>query len=816
MVREMFTLNSFILNLYFLNLRLREIFMSAVTNVPVLLHEVKEIQAKTDFILQQAQGSGPEREQLALNIVKVGAIKIAEKLSQISQYYYSEGSQEKLAESYWKKSVEVIKKYQYSPAKDKKVDYNTWLNLSTLYCQRIQLSVRQVIILDRPEKIKLLKEGLDAINSALRIEETSDTIFQKFLLLQLLEEVGVKSSENPLVWLKRYLDTHSDLNSDDYIHYANLYGDRLANTGRLEEAVSWFQNLLSRNNNAISYLYLGKIEDQQSHFDAALPYFEKAQALDPENKEIQLWLLSARVKEKIQKFRAANQIPTQEEIDEWVMLCNRFCQTFSSEEMDGDTSTFIPLVELAQRLFMKQVPEVALTLAHLQQYSFALYLYESILLNIQSYRKEGMIDFKEEVKLHTTLGGLYTQQQRFEEAESHLLQALELYRATEQGGSSQSEDEEKESSVHARSVDTTALGIYKNLAAVYACQSDKDKLSALWDQLKPELDGIARSNPGEAVSGLLFNFGTAYALSAKGPDDPDFEQAKPFYRLSLKYDPNNWDTRIHLARVLAIQANSDQWSEAKELLTGFEEYESTLPFGISPPERFRFYFYFSGVLALCQKIEEAKKAAIEAGKTRADPEKVLVLQSFLNNVRGVDHPTLCTQIRESLAKLDFPVRIGKFVNPQSILIPPNTIVGYHGTTDAYISEFQEGIKPRSSESNQFKGNGFYIAKDKEIASYFAMKKVREEGRGNPVLLTIYSCQKELVGHEVEPHSKLKKDVSVQYDFIQAPIDGFEKYPQLLVFEKSCKLIRPSADFERVEWSEDEYQEFIKGWTRSSC
>ena len=62
--------------------------------------------------------------------------------------------------------------------------------------------------------------------------------------------------------------------------------------------------------------------------------------------------------------------------------------------------------------------------------------------------------------------------------------------------------------------------------------------------------------------------------------------------------------------------------------------------------------------------------------------------------------------------------------------------------------------------------------------------------------------------------KLMKD----YDFIQAPIDGFEAYSQYYVFEKNLQKLQPPEEneIEKVNWDEKKYDEFLKGWERTCC
>lgn len=760
-------------------------------SVETLLKEIEDIKNKTEQIVRDTIWPHIQQAQAASNLVKIGAMKIGMKLSQIAQLSIGSDQIEKI-ENYWEQSIKSMRKYCDWLSEDENINYDNWFNLSTLYCQRIQFFIKHLIDLDADEKIILIYKGLAAIDQALKIKDPSEAIFLKFLLLQLLEDSNQRGSEPAIVWMKKFLDSHSDSQSDEYLRYAQLYGGELAKKGNLNEAITWFEFLLDRKENAITCLYLGKIYDQLMNTQSALVYFEKALQLDKENLEIKLWLVSIKVKDKVNKFHQMNQIPSSDEIREWVDVCNEFCSTFSSNEdlFKGETSTFIPLSELAQHIYVAQLPEMANILAHLQQYQFALDLYQCILENFYTYLKLGVFGTQEIAKLYTNLGVLYLKVENFQQAEEHLLKAIDL--------------------------DKNYLSAYQNLAGVYAVKKDKANLIDLWKQIKPSIDTFVKIYNNEALSPLLFNFGTAYVLLAENPSDRACTTAKEFYKLSLSHDRDNWDTRIQFARILALEDNQEQWIEAKNLLSNFENYEKTLVFEVSPLQKFQLYFFLSGILSLCNDIGAAKEAAIKAGKTSIDKDKVHTLQSYLNNFNKIDKSTFNEQIRESIRKISFNFRIGKLVNSENIIINQNSFIGYHGTTDNYIEGFKNGIMPRDATIRQFKGKGFYIAENRDIACYFAMKKARDEKKGSPILWKIYASQLSLVGQEVDAKAKLKKGITIDYDFVKAPIDGFEAYSQYYVFENSLEKLKPPVDFETVNWNDERYDQFLLGWTRSGC
>ena len=469
-----------------------------------------------------------------------------------------------------------------------------------------------------------------------------------------------------------------------------------------------------------------------------------------------------------------------------VATCNEFCTLFAQHggQFAGTTSTFGSMQALARDIYMTQLPEMANILSHLQQYDFALSLYEQILNISPLYLRLNLFNPSEIVKLHSTIGGLCLKLEKYVDAEYHLLKAIQL--------------------------DKTYLVAYENLIAVYSSQKDKPLLDGLWILVEPL---IANTDQTELASSILFNFGTAYTVLAKEASDPQLETGKEFYRRALECDPDNLGAKIMLARVLVISGERRDWEQAKDLLT--QKRDTSHPFEEAPFKLFQRHYCLAGILALLNEIPEAKKAAIEAGKTRVDPAQVHLLQSYLENHNKVEYATFCAQIIESIRKVEIGCRIGKFINPEAIPIEAGNFIGYHGTTDSFAAEIQKKIVPCGAKNRQFDGKGFYIAENKDIARFFAIRKAREEQQGRPVLLKVYSTAK-LVGQVVDPFFKVKKGVSTQYDFIKSQINGYEAFHQHYVFETSLDKLSASEEQEPVTWSDQEFDAFLKTWTRSGC
>ena len=436
---------------------------------------------------------------------------------------------------------------------------------------------------------------------------------------------------------------------------------------------------------------------------------------------------------------------------------------------------------------------MANVLTHLQQFSFALSLYESVLENFAAL---GIVHAAELPKLHATIGGLYLQKEELEKAEDHLTRAI--------------------------TIDGNCLSAYENLVAVYASQKNEERLREVWGSLEPLLDVGAFNSEMESVASLLFNFGTAYALLMKDKLDQAGEQAVAFYERALAYDGGNWDVKLQLARVLVIKGDgldeqggvNEKWERAKALLEGFSEYGRELPFGVSPQQKFQVYFCLSGACALCRDIPQAQAAAIEAGKMRYNPDEVHNLQSHLQAFhQGEDLASeIRKQIVESIRRIRFSFRVGKVINKNSIIISGGSFMGYHGTIDSHVEELMGGVKPKKAAVRQFSGKGFYITTDREIACYFAKKKAIEEGRGNPVVLKIYATSDQgLVGQNIPVQSKLSKSVVKQYDFVRSYIDGFEAFPQDYVLENSLEKLRVCSQVDPVNWTDEKYQQFISYW-----
>jgi tetratricopeptide (TPR) repeat protein len=766
-----------------------------------LFQEIQEIDEKVRLVLNKAEWPHVQQAQGASTFAKISAVKIGVNYYQMASYYFKlEGAENaKIAHLHWKNAVKYMKSYCDYRSMDQNIDYENWLNLSSLYYNRIKFcfsrhaEVPKILHL---KKVRLMKKGLLAANQAFALKNCHDAIRKKHMFLQMLKDEGETPPESPLVWMKSLLDTHPDPNSDDFWHAAQLYGEELAGEGKLEEAHTWLNDLLQKKKDPITYLYLGKIEDEKNHAGKAIDYFKQASRLAPDSIEIKLWLISGQVKDGIAKFDQCSNIPSQDEIVAFVGICNAFCSFYAQNlhAFKGETSTNISLEHLAGHFYATLLPKMAHVLARLQQFPFALNLYKSVLENKPYYLKNNFFGPTDIAGVYISMGGIHLVLDELKEAECCLLEAIQI--------------------------DPDYLMSYQNLLCVYGAQNNEAKIDKLWEAMNDHFKDFSKLGQNEAISDILFNFGSAYCGLIKGIQDPVYLKAETFYEHSLKFNPENWDAKLHLARLLLIRGEQATWIRARDLLTGFEEYEKTVIFGVSPQRKFQIYFCLSGAFALCKDIENAKRAAIEAQKTRFSDEQVQVLRDYLRKacIKEKFNTEICEPIQNSIQKLDFDFRVGKLLSNKKIVINEGEFIGYHGTVDLHLDAFKEGITPQSAEERQFNGKGFYIASDREIATYFAMKKAKEKQGGNPILLKIYvDSGKQMVGQlDGKTHKKLPLQNEYQYDFIEAKIDGFERFSQRYIFENSLSKLKPVCQYETVNWTQEEYKSFLGQWTKRNC
>jgi hypothetical protein len=78
-------------------------------------------------------------------------------------------------------------------------------------------------------------------------------------------------------------------------------------------------------------------------------------------------------------------------------------------------------------------------------------------------------------------------------------------------------------------------------------------------------------------------------------------------------------------------------------------------------------------------------------------------------------------------------------------------------------------------------------------------------------LLLISAEEELVGKQVEWSFKYKheKGVENRYDFLKSSVNGLEERTQYYVFENSLKKLKVDLQAEQVEWTEKDYNEFMK-------
>ncbi len=731
------------------------------------------------------------RVEIATNIIKEDCMEIARNCFKLARHYdTSDDSRE--GDKYWKQAFKYIEKGTEWTSSDQSLNFKNILDVAWFCFVRVKFCYPQINCEGTEEKIALLQKGLKATREAAQIANSDETRLYEFQFLKALKEVGQTIPEEPAEYLKKFLDCHTNRLSDEYFIYANAYGQLLAGKGRLGEAKEVFEGLLGKKKEITVYLNLGKVERLLKNTEQALSSFKEALELSPDSLEIQSWVASADVENEVRKIREHQSNPTQQEVESVVNACNKFCEITKNQltASTAMTSIGIPLREQGAKLYLSLLPEMANVLAFLQQVPFALLLYESMLKNANIYQSRGMFSSEEVIKLHIGIGALYSQLSNFEKAEEHLKVAIEM--------------------------DPRNLSTCINLVSVYAFLENEEKLNQLWQELESQLPELAKQGEKEEIGALLGNFGTAYVLLAKEASSESLTRAECFYDQALRYDPDNWDAKVHWARVLIIKEgdNKGEWTTAKKLLeSALDKKQDTILFDPNPLRKFQVYFCLSGTSILCGDTKEAKKWAIEAAKTGVDSTETKHLMGYVNGALKADKQKLYKQIRESIRKMEFPSPVGS-LNPQSISISGGAPMGYHGTTDTHLESFRkEGIVPRRAEERQFKGKGFYTTRDQGMASYFAYKKAKEEGEGNPILIKIYAVQNtNLTGIGTGVRANIKK-LFKEYQFIEAPIDGFEKFFQYYVFEHSLKKLRLSQEVESVEWDDQRFEEFEKAWIR---
>jgi len=802
--------------------------INQATDIEVFLGDIAEIQETATKLFHKTIWPCINEAQRASQFGKDSAFFIARHYSKIAFYYYSTNYELDTAQTYLDRAIEGMNLYLGYPFDNEKKEHRYWFELSTAYLQRFQIFFKQsnkdLQILEKG--LPWIENGLEAINKALSLEQSHEAYLRKWHYLQLLVDSGKSAPEDPLIWSKKYLEAHPNPSSDEYTKHAQIHGGELAKKRQLDEAQRWFENLLQIKKDPITYLCLGKVFNNMNRSKEALECFRKASSLNSEDLEIKLWFIFEEVNESIQKFREKDQIPSDEEMRNWLQLSCRFCSIFSenANSFVGETSVFIPLKELAEHLYMTQLPQIANILTRFQQYKFAIELYKCILKNIDCYIKADIFEKSEIVNLHIAIGGIYALQgtndlgagKLREDQQPSLDQAVANLHAN-------SLDIGEQFLLEAIKLDKERLDSYSNLAGIYAAQKDENKLMDLWKQLELLLNHCNNEERKKSFSAPLFNLGSAHAGLMKDLKDPACEHSQKFYKLSLECDPNNWDAGYCLARILAIHENAEYWIKAQELFDGLKTSESLLPFGLSPLKKFSFYFCYSGILALCDDISGAKQMAIEASQSKEirqseqGLEKIQVLQSYLDHYKKIDLRIFQQEILKSIRTLQFDFPLGKWIHPTPLSIPRGNFIGYHGTIDLYLDEFANGIQPRQVEKRQFRGGGFYMTDDKEAASYFAMKKSKEEGVGAPILLKIYnSDQSTLIGQKVNSQKKIRREVFVHYHFIQSPIDGSEAFSQYYFPENSLYHLNVADSFEKVVWDENQYNAFMKKQFKFGC
>ena len=262
----------------------------------------------------------------------------------------------------------------------------------------------------------------------------------------------------------------------------------------------------------------------------------------------------------------------------------------------------------------------------------------------------------ERVKIYAIVGGLCVALKDFTKAEWYLREAIRM--------------------------DEACLAAYAHLVVICIEQKDEAKLSALWGQ-------VQALGQRKSLSALLIVFGSGYACLGK----EWLGKAEGFFRQSLRI------VSIGRRGLFGKDGCCDgRYEEAEQLLRLGELSVSEMPFGEFPSRDFMVCFCMAGIKALLGKMEEADTWAVRAGKTHVCRDETSNLQSYLFELRkSNDQERFHEAIRGAIYSLGFSFRVGKIVNSESIVVNEKSFVGYHGTLDDDVKEFEEGIKAENGE-----------------------------------------------------------------------------------------------------------------------
>jgi tetratricopeptide (TPR) repeat protein len=708
----------------------------------------------------------------------------------MAMYYFGLPNQELEALSYLVRGLLQLKEYCHHKDIDLEVDRRLWLDIGLFCLERIRLHCHGISKLSSSGVSVIIQEGLKALQKVIEMREDYDAVYYKYLLLQLLHDEQKSLPEDYLACMKHMLDIHPDSGSPKWLEYAQVYGQELAKQKRYPEAIQWFEFLKIQRPHPVNDLYVGKIDDEMGDILTSISHFESAQTLCPDGDpllklEVDLWLLSAKIKKQLNTLQIAKEPPQESEVGAVVDLFNRFCLALSGALIDypnEETSTYVPFGELARSFCLATYPSMANLLLKLKQFQFAIELYDIMIRNFALFSRHKALPPSARTHIFTAKATAHFFLDEKEPAEEAFKEALRL--------------------------DPDNFEAYQNLIGLYARSKRFTELEELWKEVQRAIEKSGECK-SERIGDVLFNLGAAFSHI-----EDQVPRAQFFFHESLKYDSDNWDTKLHLARTLAVTKND---KEAKNLLIGYLGLSNAErgPFQASSQMNCRIYFVLAGISAICGDIDKAKKAAIEAGKTKFCPEETGNLQRYLRALEQKTGDARCVieEIRASILKMAFTYRVGSVINSQSIRMSAGTFVGYHGTSYKFVEEFANGIAPKRSKIRQYEGRGFYVTDNRDMASYFAMKKTEEVGT-RAILIKVYAKQG-LVGEKTSTFKE--KRASAGYDFIQSNIDGLEAFSQSYVFETSLHKLRPElgAGVEPVGWTPKEYKDFADTWFRDT-
>ncbi|MFY7843084.1 MAG: tetratricopeptide repeat protein [Rhabdochlamydiaceae bacterium] len=800
-------------------------FLDAYLIETGVLKEINKLNKKIDNLCIKTSWPRIQEAETTSSEAKKIFCEIGDVCVDFYQYAYEHKTTAKKVNCYWEKALLNYQKCCDYPTQDKNLNSKNWMKIADLYLLYLRNNHGNSSSLNL-EHIPYIQEGLKAINQALTFKKDHATLHKKIAFICELQKYGEFVSENPMNYWPDYLQSHPHPQSQGYIEKECEYGFALIQTGHFKEAKEWLSELKNNKEHARIYYTLAiacycllKEEDLTTGCPCpleseALEYTKKAFSLDPDNLEMQCdygfdLIQTGHFKEAKEWLSELKNNKANARIYHTLAIA---CYCLLKEE-DLTAGSPCPL-ELETRDYINKALSLAPSNQEMKCFkeniSQHLRLKELYLLKDPAHADEMDSIIEDTRKLRSSFptppnnnklladvyvshGYYYLDLDDFEKAKKYLTKAIQL--------------------------DPKNIVALRALAIVFAETSNLEKFNALAEEAKNLHRQDLNQQDKEDLSGFFYNI--AIGLLRVDPSNTNFNQMIEYLKLSQELNDKHLPTQSSCAQILVYL---DKMEEAYKLLKScydklednplyYEEfYKNELLFGSLPADKHKAFFCYAAILALRGDLIEAKKVVIKAHPLKINPDEIGNLERYISRLenKNIDNEPTKQQIKQSIYKLSFDYRIGKLSDEKSLVIPQGSFVGYHGTTDMYAASIIQEIKPQKNPTRQFKGKGFYLAEDIEIASYFAMKKAKHEKEGHPVILKIFA-EKELIGKQ---SNYPRKNDHRSFDFISNKISGFEKFSQFYVMENSLKKIKANEEIEKFLWSDSDYEKFQNDWKRS--